>query len=180
MNVPNMLSTLRVLMVPLMLVFLLVESLENPLTALIIFSLASITDFLDGYIARKYHLITKIGKLIDPLADKILTAAAFIALTYLGRINPWIVIAIVSREFVVSIFRAIAASDGKVIAASIWGKFKTVTQMATIMVILLIMSFPRAQGGYEFIGQILAWFTLGLTLLSAVDYVVKNIEVLKE
>jgi len=176
MNLPNMLSTLRVFMVPLMLVFLLIESLENPLAALVIFILASITDFLDGYIARKYHLITKLGKLIDPLADKILTAAAFIALTYLRQINPWIVIAIISREFIVSIFRAIAASEGRVIAASSWGKFKTVTQMLTIIVMLLIMSFPSALGNFMVIGRIMAW----LTVVSAVDYIVKNIEVLKE
>ncbi len=152
--------------------------MQNFIIALIIFSIASFTDFLDGYIARKYNLITKLGKLIDPLADKILTISAFVALTYLNLINPWIVIAIISREFIVSGFRMVAASEGRVIAASYWGKLKTNFQMFTIIVILLSPYFDLINN-YS-IGDILAWITLALTIISAVDYIVKNIEVLKE
>jgi CDP-diacylglycerol--glycerol-3-phosphate 3-phosphatidyltransferase len=165
-------------MVPLFLIFILVDSLQSFTIALIVFAIASFTDFLDGYIARKYNLVTKLGKLIDPLADKILTASAFIALTYLGMINPWIVIAIVSREFIISVFRAVAASEGKVIAASVYGKFKTVFQIATIIVILLSPNMTWINKIY--LDEILAVITLIITVISAVDYIAKNIEVLKE
>ena len=178
MNVPNMITAFRIVLVPVFLVFLLVDSIQSFLWALIIFSLASITDFLDGYIARKYHLITKLGKLIDPLADKILTASAFVALAYLHLINPWIVIAIISREFIVSVFRAVAASEGKVIAASVYGKFKTVFQMSTIISILLIPYWSWIK--VINLDVILAYITLVITIVSAVDYIVKNIDVLKE
>lgn len=178
MNIPNILTTIRILMVPLFLIFILVDSLQSFTIALIVFAIASFTDFLDGYIARKYNLVTKLGKLIDPLADKILTASAFIALTYLGMINPWIVIAIVSREFIISVFRAVAASEGKVIAASVYGKFKTVFQIATIIVILLSPNMTWINKIY--LDEILAVITLIITVISAVDYIAKNIEVLKE
>ncbi len=178
MNLPNILTLIRILMVPFLLIFMLVDSMQNFIIALIIFSIASFTDFLDGYIARKYNLITKLGKLIDPLADKILTISAFVALTYLNLINPWIVIAIISREFIVSGFRMVAASEGRVIAASYWGKLKTNFQMFTIIVILLSPYFDLINN-YS-ISDILAWITLALTIISAVDYIVKNIEVLKE
>ncbi|MBN2260918.1 MAG: CDP-diacylglycerol--glycerol-3-phosphate 3-phosphatidyltransferase [Clostridiales bacterium] len=178
MNIPNILTTLRILLVPFFLIFLLIDSIQNFMIALIIFSLASFTDFLDGYIARKYHLITKLGKLMDPLADKILTASAFIALTYLNLINPWIVIAIISREFIVSIFRAVAASEGKIIAASNYGKFKTIFQMLTI-IILLISPYLAFIENMK-LNIILPWITLALTIISAGDYIIKNIEVLKE
>ena len=178
MNIPNILTTIRIMLVPLFLIFLLVDSLQSFTIALIVFALASFTDFLDGYIARKYNLITKLGKLIDPLADKILTASAFIALTYLYMINPWIVIAIISREFIISVFRAVAASEGKVIAASVYGKFKTVFQIATIIVILLSPSMSWINSIY--LVDILAILTLMITIVSAVDYIAKNIEVLKE
>ncbi len=178
MNIPNILTLIRILMVPFLLIFMLVDSMQNFVVALIIFSLASFTDFLDGYIARKYNLITKLGKLIDPLADKILTISAFVALVHLNLINPWIVIAIISREFIVSGFRTVAASEGRVIAASYWGKLKTNFQMFTIIVILLSPYFDIINN-YS-IDNILAWITLALTIISAVDYIVKNIEVLKE
>ena len=178
MNIPNILTLIRILLVPFFLVFLLVGSMQNFIIALVIFSLASFTDFLDGYIARKYNLVTKFGKLADPLADKILTISAFVALTYLKMINPWIVIAIISREFIVSGFRMIAASEGRVIAASYWGKLKTNFQMFTIIAILLSPYFDIISN-YKIDG-ILAWTTLALTIISAIDYIVKNIEVLKE
>ena len=178
MNIPNMLTTIRILLVPLFLIFLLVDSIQSFFWALFFFCIASFTDFLDGYIARKYNLVTKIGKLIDPLADKILTASAFIALAYLQLINPWIVIAIISREFIVSIFRAVAASEGKVIAASVYGKFKTIFQMSTIIAILLMPFFSWIAKAN--IDIILAYITLFLTVASAADYIIKNIDVLKE
>ncbi|MEA3423915.1 MAG: CDP-diacylglycerol--glycerol-3-phosphate 3-phosphatidyltransferase, partial [Bacillota bacterium] len=174
----NILTLIRILMVPFLLIFMLVDSIQNFIIALIIFSIASFTDFLDGYIARKHNLITKLGKLIDPLADKILTISAFVALTYLKLINPWIVIAIISRELIVSGFRTVAATEGRVIAASYWGKLKTNFQMFTIIIILLSPYFDVVNSYY--IDDIFAWITLALTIISAVDYIVKNLEVLKE
>lgn len=178
MNVPNILTTVRIVLVPLFLVFLLVDSMQHFIWALVIFSVASITDFLDGQIARRYGLVTKLGKLIDPLADKILTVSAFVALTYLRMISPWIVIAIIAREFIISIFRAVAASEGKVIAASVYGKFKTVFQMATIIAILLSPEWT-ALSTYR-ITDGLAVLTLIITVVSAADYIIKNLDVLKE
>lgn len=178
MNIPNLLTMIRIALVPVFLVFLLIDSWQSFPIALAVFVVASLTDFMDGHIARKYDLVTKLGKLIDPLADKILTASAFVALTYLDMISPWIVIAIITREFIISIFRAVAASEGKVIAASVYGKFKTVFQMSTIIAILLSPSFPllvewRITDG-------LAVITLVLTVVSAADYLFKNRDVIKE
>ena len=142
--------------------------------ALAIFIIASLTDLLDGKIARKYNLVTNFGKFMDPLADKLLVCAALVALVEMGRIPSWVVIIIISREFIISGFRTIASDNGVVIAASYWGKFKTTFQM--IMVCLMIANIPQIQ----LITDIIMWIALALTVVSLVDYLVKNKDVMKD
>ena len=140
-----------------------------------IFIVASLTDMLDGKIARKYNLVTNFGKFMDPLADKLLVSAAMICLVEMGRLPAWIVIIIISREFIISGFRLIASDNGIVIAASYWGKFKTVFQMA--MIIVLIFNFG---GAFKIVETILIWISLILTVVSLIDYIAKNVSVLKD
>lgn len=188
MNLPNKLTIFRVaLIVPFVLLLMgessgwvwhqalfgeIVEYVD--FIALGIFILASLTDLLDGKIARKYNLVTNFGKFMDPLADKLLVSAALIALVELGRIQAWIVIIIISREFIISGFRLIAADNNVVIAASYWGKFKTVFQM--VMVCLMIADIPQLQP----VTDIVMWIALVLTVISLVDYLVKNWAVMSE
>ena len=175
MNLPNKLTVLRVIMVPFFVFFMLTDvgGAANKWIALAIFVIASLTDMLDGKIARKYNLVTNFGKFMDPLADKLLVCSAMICLVEMGRIPAWIVIVIISREFIISGFRLVASDNGIVIAASYWGKFKTVFQMA--MVIVLIMDLG---GVFDVIGTVLIWVSLILTIVSLIDYVAKNIQVL--
>jgi CDP-diacylglycerol--glycerol-3-phosphate 3-phosphatidyltransferase len=144
--------------------------------AVAIFIIASLTDMLDGKIARKYNLVTNFGKFMDPLADKLLVCSAMICLVATGQLASWIVIIIISREFIISGFRLIAADNGIVIAASYWGKFKTVFQM--LMIIVLILDIQNA--GFQVLGVILTYVALILTVVSLIDYIVKNKQVLKE
>ena len=139
MNLPNKLTTFRVILIPFFVFFLLAPYFEGygNYIALVIFIVASLTDFLDGKIARKYNLVTNFGKFMDPLADKLLVCSALICLIALDRIPAWIVIVIISREFIISGFRLIAADNGVVIAASYWGKFKTASQMVTVILLVL-------------------------------------------
>ena len=141
--------------------------------ALAIFVIASLTDLLDGKIARKYNLITTFGKFMDPLADKLLVCSAMICLTAMGRIPAWIVIIIIAREFVISGFRLIASDNGRVIAASWWGKFKTTFQM--VMVILMIANIQALR----FATDLVMWISLILTVVSLLDYLIKNKEVMQ-
>ena len=145
MNLPNKLTVVRMVLVPFFVAALLLSKTNDSLkwVALALFVIASLTDFADGYIARKYNLITNFGKFMDPLADKILTISGMICLIELGRIPSWIVVIIVAREFIISGFRLVAAENGVVIAANYWGKFKTTFQM--IMIILMIMNIPQLQ-----------------------------------
>ena len=143
--------------------------------ALGIFIAASLTDTLDGYLARKNNQVTNFGKFMDPLADKLLVCAAMICLMDLDRLPSWIVIIIISREFIISGFRLIAADNGVVIAASYWGKFKTVSQM--FMLILLIADLG---GAFNMIAQVLIWVSLVLTIVSLIDYIAKNVQVLTQ
>jgi CDP-diacylglycerol--glycerol-3-phosphate 3-phosphatidyltransferase len=177
MNLPNKLTILRVLMIPFFVVFMLwnITGAADKWIAALLFILASLTDMLDGKIARKYNLVTNFGKFMDPLADKLLVSAAMICLVELGRLPAWVVIVIISREFIISGFRLIASDNGVVIAASYWGKFKTVFQMA--MIIVLIFEFG---GFFGMIEMALIWISLILTVVSLVDYIVKNIGVLKD
>lgn len=162
------------ILVPFFVAFLLLSP-DHPSfnwIALCIFIVASLTDMADGKIARKYNLITNFGKFADPLADKILTISGMICLVSLGRIPAWIVIIIVAREFIISGFRQIAAENGIVIAANYWGKFKTVFQMA--MVILMIANIPQLQ----ILTDIVMWIALVLTVISLVTYIAANRQVL--
>lgn len=167
MNTPNKLTILRMILVPFFLVSFYIE-IKNLGSALIIstiiFVIASITDFFDGYLARKYNLVTDFGKFMDPLADKILVAAAMICLVGASRMPAWMAVLIISREYAISILRAIAASSGKVIAASSGGKIKTVTQIAAI--IMLLLNIPFAM--YVMIVAVVA------TFYSGVEYIYKN------
>ena len=175
MNVPNTLTVLRVIMIPFFVLFMLgdITSVDKYI-ALGIFIAASLTDTLDGYLARKNNQVTNFGKFMDPLADKLLVCAAMICLMDLYRLPSWIVIIIISREFIISGFRLIAADNGIVIAASWWGKAKTISQM--IMIILLVADFG---GVFDMIGQVMIYLALVLTVVSLVDYIAKNKQVLK-
>lgn len=178
MNLPNRLTLSRIIMVPFF-VFILITDIFGEYSkwaALLIFVLASLTDLLDGKLARKYNLVTNFGKFMDPLADKLLVCSAMICLTGLQRLPSWIVCVIIAREFIISGFRLIASDNGVVIAASMWGKVKTVFQMA--MVIVLIADLPGTV--FDIIKQILIWAALILTVVSLIDYIVKNKDVLKD
>ena len=186
MNLPNKLTIFRViLIVPFVVVLLGGEAGwfgDNSLLyggiALAIFIVASLTDLIDGKIARKYNLVTDFGKFMDPLADKLLVSAAMIALVEMGRIPAWVVIVIISREFIISGFRLVASDNGVVIAASYWGKFKTTFQM--VMVCLMLLDLSEKFAGYGVLTNIIMWIALILTVVSLVDYLMKNKNVLKE
>ena len=141
--------------------------------AVAIFIIASITDMLDGKIARKYNLVTNFGKFMDPLADKLLVCSAMICLIPLGKLPTAVVIVIIAREFIISGFRLVAADNGVVIAASYWGKFKTASQM--VMIILLILNFG---GIFEILTNIFIWLSLALTVISLITYLWQNRSVL--
>ena len=175
MNTPNKLTILRVMMIPFFVVCMLVPfgNGANKWAALAIFVIASLTDWFDGYLARRDNLVTDFGKFMDPLADKMLVGAAMICMVALGTLPAWIVIVIISREFIISGFRLIAADNGIVIAASWWGKIKTATQM--IMIIVVIADLGGVVG---IIGQVLIYASLVFTVVSLVDYLIKNKKVL--
>lgn len=180
MNTANKLTILRIILVPVFMIFALLDGPIMHFIALAIFIVASITDTLDGQIARKYNQITNFGKFMDPLADKMLTTAAFLVFMEQGIINSWAILIILVREFVVSGIRLSAASEGNVIAASFWGKFKTVSQMVAIIVTLLItnLAFVPQSTGYV-ISAICIWISIVFTVISGVEYVAKNIGCLK-
>lgn len=177
MNLPNKLTVLRVVMVPFFVFFMLTDAggSANKWIALVLFCVASLTDMLDGKIARARNLVTNFGKFMDPLADKLLVCSAMICLIPSGKLEAWFVIVIIAREFIISGFRLVASDNGIVIAASYWGKFKTVSQMA--MIIVLIADFG---GIFDMIGIALIWVSLILTVVSLIDYVAKNIQVLTQ
>lgn len=174
MNLANKLTLIRIAMIPIFLVAL--YFIEGDLGLYIgvgIFIVASLTDFLDGYIARSRNLITDFGKFMDPLADKLLVSAALIYMTEAGILPAYITIIIISREFIVSGLRLVAASKGTVLAASIWGKIKTVTTMVMIIVVLLPLPF----GFMPIVNWVLIIASTLFTVMSGWDYVVKNIKV---
>lgn len=177
MNLPNKLTVLRVLMIPFFVIFMLTDlgGGYGNYIALIIFIVASLTDLLDGKIARKYNLVTNFGKFMDPLADKLLVCSAMICLIETGKLAAWIVIVIISREFIISGFRLVASDNGVVIAASYWGKFKTTFQM--LMICLLILDLGGIFGTVE---MLVTGIALALTIISLVDYILKNKSVLLE
>ena len=165
----------RVILIPFFVLFLLVDiTYADKWIALAIFMIASLTDLLDGKIARKYDLVTNFGKFMDPLADKLLVCSALICLVSLEKIPAWIVIIIIAREFIISGFRLVASDNGVVIAASYWGKFKTTFQM--VMICLMIADIEALQ----LLTVIVMWVALILTVVSLVDYLVQNKDVMKE
>lgn len=177
MNLPNKLTILRVMMIPFFVFSLLAYDGTNQClryVAAVIFVVASLTDLLDGKIARKYNLVTNFGKFMDPLADKLLVCSALICMVELKQLPAWMVIVIISREFIISGFRLVASDKGVVIAASYWGKWKTTFQM--IGVVLLILNIEKL----SVVTTIVIWIALILTVISLIDYIVKNIGVLKE
>ncbi len=178
MNLANKITLLRVLMVPIFIVILLSSIFPTPLNryiSLVIFVIASLSDALDGYIARSRNMVTNLGKFMDPLADKLLVVSAMIALVELGNIPSWVVIIIVAREFIITGFRLIAVSNKVVISASWWGKLKTISQM--LMVIFLLADFSGVI--FVAINNLLLALAVAFTIISGVDYIVKNINVLK-
>lgn len=171
MNLPNKLTVARVCMVPLFMIALLMNTAESRIVAAVIFALASLTDMLDGQIARKYNLITNFGKLMDPLADKILTAAAMVCLVQLGDLAAWIVVIVLFREYGITGLRSVAASENIVIAAGIWGKVKTVCQMIALILLMLKPQIVALCGVN--VGLWLMYVAVILTVYSGLDYVLK-------
>ena len=178
MNLPNKLTVLRVIMVPFLVAFMLypLAGDASKYVALALFCIASFTDFLDGHLARKHNLVTNFGKFMDPLADKLLVCSALICLSSSGKLATWIVLIIIAREFIISGFRLVASDNGIVIAASYWGKFKTVSHMT--MIIMLILDFQHPI--YQFAAGVVTGIGLALTVVSLVDYVWKNKQVLTQ
>ena len=178
MNLPNKLTILRAFLILPFVVCLLVPGFGavGRYVAAAIFVIASLTDLADGKIARKYNLVTNFGKFLDPLADKLLVCSAMICLVETGELAAWIVVIIISREFIISGFRLVASDNGVVIAASYWGKFKTTFQM--VMIVMLILNFDHPV--YQIACTVVTYVALVLTVISLVDYLVKNRGVLKK
>ena len=178
MNLPNKLTIMRVILIPFFVFFLLSPYFPayGNYIAVAIFIVASLTDMLDGKIARKYNLVTNFGKFMDPLADQLLVCSAMICLIELDRLAAWIVIVIIAREFIISGFRLVASDNGVVIAASYWGKFKTTFQMLMVIVLILDIQMPF----FQILGTVLTYVALILTVVSLIDYIVKNKDVLKD
>ncbi len=175
MNLPNKLTLFRVILIPFFIAFLMIPGIPaGKWIALAIFIIASLTDFLDGYIARKNNLVTNFGKFMDPIADKVLVCSAFICLVQLGIIPAWMVAIVIARELVIDGFRLVASDNGVVIAASYWGKFKTTFQMVAIC--LMIANIAPL----SIVTLIVTWIALLLTIISLVDYIIKNKDVMKE
>lgn len=183
MNTPNKLTVLRIIMTPLFMASLLIEFPHHYLVALILFALASVTDFIDGNMARKYNLITDFGKFLDPLADKMLTTAAFLAFIELkiGHGIVWITFIVLIREFLITSLRLISSGKGKVIAANMWGKCKTVSQMVSIIYVLASQYFLSVFAAGESVTAICSvitdtvlWISAVMTVISGVVYVKQN------
>lgn len=182
MTTANKITIVRILLVPIFMAFLMIDNTVCHMIALATFIIASATDGIDGYIARHYNQISTFGKFMDPLADKMLTTAAFLVLLELGRISSVAVMIVLAREFMVSGVRMLAVSEGKVIAASMLGKIKTVSQMvAIIAAILLMYEYPFLdQNTALLITNILVWISTAITVISGIDYIVKNKFIFKD
>ncbi len=195
MNLPNKLTVLRIILVPFYIFFMLMSAIPHHyIISLIIFSAAAYTDHLDGKIARKYNMITDFGKFADPLADKIMIVAALACFVQLGLSDAVTLTIIVSREFMVTAMRLVASSKGKVVAANIWGKAKTVSQIIAVILVLLlqyinelsimkIITFadPAAvSSSFILAGNIALWISALLTVISGVIYIVQNFEFIRQ
>lgn len=188
MNLANKLTMIRMLLVPIFLLFITVKNIPyGSIIATVIFIIASITDQLDGYIARSRNQITNFGKFMDPLADKLLVTAALVSLVELKLVASWAVVVILAREFAVSGLRTLAASNGKIIAASWWGKIKTVTQMVAILLLLLKVNIYTSVDAINFVDnnlflnsfftyvpEIIMYIAVLITIISGIDYFIKN------
>ncbi len=167
-NIPNLLSAVRILAIPVVIGFLSSPGPQASFLAALIFALASLTDLLDGYIARQQKKETAVGKLLDPMADKLLVLSCMIMLIPLERIPAWIVVLIIGREVAVTGLRGIASAEGMIIAASSWGKAKMVFQ--TLAMIGLMLHYPYLGIDFHLLGMILLWVSLVITLWSGIDY----------
>lgn len=172
MNIANKITLSRIFLIPIFIFFMLIDLPYHMEIALVIFIIASLTDKLDGYFARKYNMITDLGKFLDPLADKLLITGALLVFIQLGKIDAWIVFVILAREFAVTGLRGIAANNNIVIAASKWGKLKTVIQIITIIV-LFIDNYPFSLINLP-MNIILIYLSLIITVISGIDYFIKN------
>ena len=180
MNTANKLTILRVVLVPVFLAFMMMDGFAWQMAALITFIIASLPDMLDGQIARKCNQITTFGKFADPLADKMLITAAFLGFMAQGVINVWAVMIMLVREFMVSGVRLAAVSEGEVIAASFWGKFKTVSQMVAVIAAFLVLNIPAVpETAAYIITNVFVWISVVLTVLSGIDYLVNNWKLMK-
>lgn len=182
MNLPNKLTVARIILTPFFLAAMVIDFKYHYLVAAFIFIAASITDFLDGKIARKNNIVTTFGKLCDPVADKMLTTAALLAFMQLGLCNIWIVMIILTREFLVTSFRLVASAQGIVIPAGIWGKLKTASQMIFSIVIMLaihfVLEFNLSFDKFALISNILLWITAFLTVVSGIKYIIDGKKVI--
>lgn len=180
MNTPNKLTVLRMILVPVFMVLMMFDDLTMQMSGLLVFIVASITDWLDGYLARRDNLVSDFGKFMDPLADKMLTTAAFLVIMEKDFISSWVLLIILFREFLVSGIRLVAVGQGKVIAASMWGKAKTVSQMVAIIASILLMNISVFTSGVTYVAvNVLVWISTLLTLISGADYLIKNIGFIK-
>ena len=177
MNLPNKITLARVLLIPIFMIVLLSNFPNSSYIAALIFTIASATDGLDGHIARSRNQVTTFGKFVDPLADKLLVSTALICMIQLGKVPAWIVVIIIAREFTITGFRIIAASEGITIAASPLGKIKTITQLIAIIAIL-INNYPFRLINFPF-DRVMLYLALIFTVISGVDYIYRNKEVLK-
>jgi CDP-diacylglycerol---glycerol-3-phosphate 3-phosphatidyltransferase len=181
-NTPNKLTVSRMLITPVFLAAFLIDIPHRFLIALVVFSIAAVTDAIDGKLARKNNEITVFGKLLDPVADKMLTTAALLAFLSIGWCNVWIVMIILSREFAITSIRLIASSQGVVIPANIWGKLKTVSQMTFTIVIMLLGELDEVFGIFNqatritmpFVSNILLWITAVFTVISGTIYIAQS------
>ena len=178
MNLPNKLTLFRIILIPFFVFFLFTGCVgeAGKYIALGIFAVASLTDLFDGKIARKYNLVTNFGKFMDPIADKLLVSSALISFVGLNRLQAWIVIILIAREFIISGFRLVASDSGIVLAASWWGKFKTAFQM--IMCILLIINIQN--NAFTVINNVFIYISLALSVISLADYLIKNRKVISD
>ena len=186
MNLPNKLTLLRIILVPFFVAFLLMPQIPlSCLWALVVFMIASVTDFLDGYLARKHNMVTDFGKFADPLADKILVISAFCCFIEMGIIGAVPVILVLFREFAVTSVRLVAAAKGTVVAANMWGKAKTVSQMIAIIVTILLQAVLQISGNtalkqpFDIVINVVVWISVLLTIISGVVYLKDNADLYK-
>ena len=175
MNLPNKLTTMRMLLVP---VFIILYLMDYRVAAVVVFIVASFTDYLDGHLARKYNLITDYGKIMDPLADKLLVTSALVCMVQTAVVPAWMVIVILAREFAITGLRAVAAGEGRVIAAAWSGKIKTVTQMIAV-IFLILDNWPFSKVGFPF-ATIMLWIAVIMTVYSGCEYIYKNRELFSD